>query len=390
MATITVGKNYYRFDGVKGVENLASIIWPGPITFPPGNVTSMRVEHPEYTYIKYPGGIAWVTGNGRYVSAGAKVLQASPGNPVEFRWVDGGDEKDLTYIRPALDRFTARYPYRLNWTDRRPIGKSFPNGHVGGTNRWNWTWTTQASFEAGFHSHIDASVRSCKSVNAQGLIVWSIEGQYMGHPISYVGDPERHEQFAKEVNRPLAKALFDKIQQAGLLPGVCIRPQRLSPTPGNVFGWWQYDLGDVDYMAELRRKITFARNEFGCRLFYIDSCMRIQKAGPVGLPPFEMFAQLAAEFPDCLMIPEQSTPAWASVCAPFEGLLNDMPGDLRYCYPQSFRVMHGQNRLTSYPAKPEEYAQLKASVAAGNVATFNAWYEGPDLKVVRQVVSEAV
>ncbi len=190
--------------------------WPQPVVaadvYGGSGISFTRSEHPPTFYIKSGDYFVHFVGPSMAVSGGYNLLgvpfkEGQTEASFEIHWSRSADDVDIK--KRVLDEFRDLYPMLLNWPDRRPIGLSFPNQHING-NKWIWDWTNQAEFEAGFHAHIDQCITNCLAANAQGLLIWCIEGQSMGHPISYVGDPARHAQFCPETTFPLIQQIFEK------------------------------------------------------------------------------------------------------------------------------------------------------------------------------------
>lgn len=374
------------------IVDLGFFTYRQPFSTSASGVTFMIKESPKTFWVKSGDHFIHFIGDCRATSGGYNLLQVifNEGNlttECEIFW--SRTASDVGVLQKTLDNFKAEYPMLLNWANRNPIGLSFPNQHINGQNKWLWEWTTQAEFDAGFNYHIDACIANCLDINAQGLLIWSLEGQTMPHNISYIGDPARYNQFCPELTTELVTTLFNKIRNAGLLPGVTIRAQELRPVDWSGFGWWQFDLSNVDYVNNLRNKMRWAYNNLGCRLFYIDSCFRIQPDWGGGIyavegmfPPFEIIRDLFLEFTDCLIIPEQITTPWVTICCPFSPGINKIDSSVKYMYPNAYQFIFGQhNQFTSQ----EELDTLQASLAEGNIAGINVAYSSPYLIAYKQV-----
>jgi len=244
--------------------------------------------------------------------------------------------------------FAHRYPVMDNiraWRDRRPIAQVFfESGSANaGLNPRKW-------FDAG--EHVDVTTPSgiqrfeklvldrarsvvdhMKKMNAQGVITWDIEGaQFPG--ATYMGDPSKlatadpAQSVAPEMAR-IADRYFKIYRDAGYRLGVTIRPQRViiqRDAGGHIALAWEFEDNwdwktapppDIQafWQHELEAKIRFARQRWGATLFYIDS------NGDPGSPvSFLVMRNLAAEFPDVLLIPEQSTMGYYSASAPYRQL----------------------------------------------------------------------
>lgn len=146
--------------------------------------------------------------------------------------------------------FAETYPYKCKWQDRRPIGRiimcSSAMGCAGNPRGWFNDRQLDisskeglAKFGARIFAYASNAVTICKDMNAQGVIVWDIEGQEFPHPVSYIGDPRALPDIAPEMDA-VADEFFMKFRAAGLLTGITIRPSRIAraayatPTSGKV------------------------------------------------------------------------------------------------------------------------------------------------------------
>lgn len=123
--------------------------------------------------------------------------------------------------------------------------------------------TQPASFDymLGYTQYASTCIKVMKAKNCQGFILWdeSIEPDAQ----HYWGDPRIQDPtFA-----PYAKTWFQIFIKAGLKTGVCLRPGLLMP---NALGGYDRAL-PVDYSTDLNAKAVYARDNFGCSLFYVDS-----------------------------------------------------------------------------------------------------------------------
>ncbi|MBV9848790.1 MAG: hypothetical protein JO250_03795 [Armatimonadetes bacterium] len=175
-------------------------------------------------------------------------------------------------------RYAAAFPFRLSWQDRRPIGylnlcTTVPHP-ASGKNPRGWfnndptvdvtTPEGRQSPQARLLDLADRSIPLLKATNAQGVIIWDIEGQEYPHAMSYVGDP-RH--LPAEVD-PVADRFFQKFRDAGLRVGVCLRPQKPMKT---LYADVPEQVQVADNLYNLNDKIAYAKKRWGCTLFYVDS-----------------------------------------------------------------------------------------------------------------------
>ena len=94
-----------------------------------------------------------------------------------------------------------RDPATLDWNDRRPIGSIYlardntkwssnPRGWFNDPKIDVFSPEGLRAFQTRLMKYADESVALLKAMNAQGMIVWDIEGEEFAHPqASYVGDP---------------------------------------------------------------------------------------------------------------------------------------------------------------------------------------------------------
>jgi hypothetical protein len=319
--------------------------------------------------------------------------------------------------------FARRYPVMKSvqdWSDRRPIAQVFfeSDNTNGGRNPRKW-------FDAGqqidvtkpggvkrFQDMVFARARDAlkrmKEMNAQGAITWDLEGAefpdatYMGDPTKLAtADPAK--SVAPEMAE-IADRYFKIYRDAGYRVGLTIRPQKVllqRDASGRVIHAWENDdnwLGKTDppadlqafWQQQLEMKIRFARLRWGATLFYIDS--NAASGGPLS---FLVMRNLAAEFPDILLIPEHSTLGYYSACAPYRQLNmlspdNITPPVVRRTYPGAdgrspcFSVINPTIESIS-----SSWPQLVREVRAGDILFFRAWYDAPELPAIRQAYAEA-
>ena len=214
----------------------------------------------------------------------------------------------------------------LKWPDRRPIATVFLCNSAWGLPKNPRGWfqgnkdvdvTTPEGLEkfgAKLMAYADNCVVRMKKMNAQGVIVWDIEGEEMPHAISYIGDPRTLPKIAPEMDR-FADAFMKKFSDAGFKLGVTIRPTEVYQ-PG-VAGKPAWDHRLVrDPVALMSAKIEYAQKRWGCTIFYLDSNVfgndmmsEEQRKKLRFIPwimPIAMLGKLAALHPDCVIIPEWS------------------------------------------------------------------------------------
>jgi hypothetical protein len=138
---------------------------------------------------------------------------------------------------------------------------------------------------------------------------------------------------------------------------------------------------------EMIRKIRYAHDRWGATLFYVDS--NVDQNGAtldVGI-----FAQIAAAFPDSLIMPEHSTPKYYAYTAPFLSFLfhSDLgtPLDTYNYYPQAFSV----NLVNDVDAGRlnEFMPQLTDSVRRGDSLMVHVGYWQDNNPTVMQIYQAA-
>ena len=314
-----------------------------------------------------------------------------PGNTRHFLLSLRFGPKDASAIDLARDihqRFAQRWPMQMKWLDHRPIGyvNLASAEAAGGANPRGWfgdkknvDTTTDAGVDA-FHQrmlkHADICIGYAKDMNAQGVIVWDIEGQEMPHMISYIGDPRMMERMAPEM-AAIADAFMKKFTDAGLRIGVTVRPSHVVPSAGGKHPWEHVQ--PQDPVEEIALKIEYARTRWGCTLFYVDSTVQwvAQSDGTLELKvmPAEFFQILNRRFPDVLLIPEQSTTrtwAYAACYHEVQQGYPSTPAGVRACYPDAFSLIRVVD--TPWDLLARRHDEIVAGIRAGDTNFFRTWF----------------
>jgi hypothetical protein len=313
--------------------------------------------------------------------------------------------------------FARRYPLMpgiLAWKDRRPIAQVFfeSDNTNGGRNPRKWfdtdsrvDVTTAAGVKRFQKMVLDRAhivVASMRQMHAQGVITWDLEGAEFPNA-TYMGDPTKlatadpAQSVAPEM-AAIADQYFKIYRDAGFRIGVTIRPQRVilqRNAAGAVTNAWENEDNwdwksdpplDIQafWLHELEAKIRFARSRWRATLFYIDS------NGDPGSPvSFLVMRALAAEFPDVLLIPEQSTLGYYSTTAPYRqldmltrtGIVSPL---VRLTYPGAFAVIN-----PTIESMTATWPQLVNEVRQGDILFYRAWYDTPEAPAIRKAYAEA-
>lgn len=271
------------------------------------------------------------------------------------------------------------WPGGVHWPDRRPIGVLFlaSTYHASATNPRGWFNDDKLDvtgpggnerFRKALLDYADTSVSNLTRLGAQGVIVWDVEGEEYPHKTSFIGDPRLLDQLAPEM-AAAADEFFKKFRDAGLKVGVTIRPQQLVfenglPRQSTV----------LDIKRVLLEKIDYAKARWGCTIFYLDSNDGFWR-------PDEMWQlrRLTEQRPGILLIPEHHyLPYWA-FSVPYvslrKGNVDPGAGLARKWFPGSFQVLDIADATED---------QVAATLHAGDVPLFRAWYWNSDCELLEK------
>ena len=289
----------------------------------------------------------------------------------------------------AYAEYAKAHPMELKWPDRRPIGTAFLCNAATGwpTNPRGWFQdakvdvTTAEGIDA-FHERLlvyaDRCIEHMKELNAQGIIVWNIEGQEQPHMISYIGDPRQLPKLSPEMDR-YADEFMKKFRDAGFRTGITIRPTELYETGDPKRPWGHRDVKDP--VAEISAKIKYAQKRWGCTIFYLDSDVfgafnvtEEQKKEVRNIPwviPSSMLEKLTKLHPDCLISPEFAGQDLYRFSAPYSSPnLSDGGTDprIRRLSPEAFRLVQVRQDLLE-----KRWESFVESVEKGDVLMFLPW-----------------
>ena len=298
----------------------------------------------------------------------------------------------------VLERYAGKYPFQINWKDRRPIGAIFlaSSGINVATNPRRWimyegkvdikTSQGKAAFREALLKMADSSIKVLKDANAQGMITWDPEGQEFLESC-YYGDPRLTPVLAPETEVKDDRGMtaideyFDKFRRAGLKVGVCLRPQQITMVNGKPL----QGAADNQHAAEvLKEKLAYAKKRWGCTLFYIDSTVVVTGES---LDP-DVFKAVADAYPDVLLIPENESMRYFAYSAPLNSYahhkITSTPVGARIVYPKAFSVL-----LASDGDRPDDHDALVAAVRNGDILIFNGWYNHEGVSKIKKLYEEA-
>ena len=298
----------------------------------------------------------------------------------------------------VLERYAEKYPFQVDWKDRRPIGEinlAGPQINVP-TNPRRWIMNFgqidvtndkgKAAFRDALLKFADNSVQVLKDIGAQGMITWDPEGEEFGGEV-YYGDPRLVPTLAPEMEfkndgaKSVIDEYFEKFRAAGLKVGVCIRPQQIVMRDG----WPVHQLAEDEQAAQiLRERIAYAKQRWGCTLFYVDSTATVYGS----INP-DVFKAVADAYPDVLLIPENESMRYFAYSAPLNSYMHheitSTPVGARLVYPKAFSVLMGMRAGNL----PEDHAALVSAVRRGDILLFDCWYMTEGAMKIKKIYEEA-
>lgn len=262
----------------------------------------------------------------------------------------------------VYDAFADAHPRVLDWPDRRPINRLFFRGGAPTEEIIAYYQDPENNpkpqpgdekKQEGILQGIRRGVAAAKEIDAQGLIIWNIEGGSFPHPTTYIGDPRVVDIFNPDFDA-VADEAFKMITDAGLHAGVCIRPTQIGlkkrkdkpDTVGHAFTPVLEKYDEEPFVNQLGAKIKYARDRWGCTIFYVDTNFVWRPRGPeekwsAGMIQAEVWRKLLERFPDVLIIPEFGYPQYFASVAVYKeydmGFRGAGPA-VRRTYPEGFHA----------------------------------------------------
>jgi hypothetical protein len=297
----------------------------------------------------------------------------------------------------VLERYARKYPFQVRWTDRHPIGAIFLAGPqinvASNPRRWILNFGKidvsndkgKAAFRTALLELADNSVQTLKHTNAQGMITWDPEGEeFLG--ACYYGDPRLVPTLAPEMEfkndgaKSVIDEYFERFRAAGLKVGVCIRPQEVVMIDGKPE---HRAADDENAVRILRDKVGYAKQRWGCTLFYVDST--VTAGGP--LDP-DVFRAVADAYPDVLLIPENESMRYFAYSAPLNSYVHhkitSTPVGARMVYPKAFSVL-----MAPDGDRQEDHDALLTAVRRGDILLFNGWYNSDGAEKIKKIYEQA-
>jgi hypothetical protein len=298
-------------------------------------------------------------------------------------WLRFGDASDpLAPAKEALQSYAKAHPMRFKWDDRRPIvptmvGDFLPFHEPEGPELKKPAVGPRAEeVRKRMLEHADHLIAQMKKLDAQGMIVWNIEGNTPPQ-IKYAGDPHMIEYMCPEADA-VADEFFTKFRDAGFRVGVCLRPSEIAvgeiakspwlksenPNATSPYAYFHnYDHKVVSPADILSAKVAYAKKRWGCTLFYVDTNDAAgftpqtdeEKAAwpknPDGTPKWyhellneDVWAKVLERHPDVLFTIEHTPLIQYTVNAPYDdGLagISGTPPVVRATWPEAFKCISG-------------------------------------------------
>jgi len=162
--------------------------------------------------------------------------------------------------------------------------------------------------------------------------------------------------------------------------GICIRPQQIAMVDGTPL---HQDTDDEHAVEILQKRIAYAKQRWGCTLFYVDS------TATAGRPFYpDVFKAIAQAHPDILLIPENESMRYFAYSAPFNSYMHHKitltPAGARMVYPKAFSVL-----MAPEGDRPEDHDALVTAVRRGDILLFNGWYNGVEAGKIKKLYEEA-
>ncbi len=312
-----------------------------------------------------------------------------------FRFANPADQPYVV-MKDLFERWRARFPGTLNWTDRRPIGmlvlgRRGPNVPFNPLNPRYWgiadpkldinSAQGRQVFRTRLLSLAARSVANLKRMNAQGVIVWDIEGQQYPQPqVTYVGDPR---YLPPEMQNGVAQEFMKQFTGNGIRCGVTLRAQKISTPLGQQLNSNSRQIysDDPDTVFQwLSAKAQYVQQQLGCTLFYVDS------NGTTGWPlDWRIFARLQQKFPNVLFIPEQKNILYYGFTAPYCDERNnkdDCPSaQARWIFPNAFSVINLSAADLAAGRNPAKMDPSERAIG-GDVLMTQVWFNDPHIPFI--------
>ena len=289
----------------------------------------------------------------------------------------------------VLKAFERVHPQLNSWADRRPIGQDFlaavnkkwatnPRGWLNDPTINVFTQNGLATFKTQMFQHANLLINLAKQMNAQGIILWDLEGEQYPQGVStYVGNPQLLSQVAPEMDA-IADAFMANFRNQGLHVGLLVRAQKLVFRPDGSFFQLPWPAGNPDpVFADLDSKIGYAINRWECSIFYVDS-------NDPNLDTI-VFQRLQQKYPNVLICPEFHTMLYYTSVAPYlemrRGSFSTSRTDSAV-FPGAFSLINAADGDMTQTSK------IAQAIARGDIMMYRAWYPNIDYWTIKSLYSQ--
>ncbi|MEX2607144.1 MAG: HEAT repeat domain-containing protein [Kiritimatiellia bacterium] len=239
---------------------------------------------------------------------------AGTGFRLGFRF--GGPGSDpFVVAEDFIESCRKEHPMVLEWPDRRLMIRLFFGGgvsrEVADHNLQHPDDVVPPEPDEKFRQRILSTMRNtveaAKAGDAQGVIVWDLEGGTYPHATTYIGDPRHIRLLNPQMDLVIDEA-FQILKDAGLKIGITLRTSRVVYNEEKKTTAHSHTVAE-DPFRELDAKVAYAKERWGCEIFYVDTNYFWRPYGPkqewkAGRVPPELWVRLVEKYPDTLFIPE--------------------------------------------------------------------------------------
>ncbi len=282
---------------------------------------------------------------------------ASDTYTISLRFAPGG-ANPLDVADDVCKAYAKAFPRTLAWPDRRPITRMFfgpglPKEQVLANCRDPQNAKLPTAPDPQFHKNMTAKFRGAIAVaqatGAQGIIMWSLEGETFPHATTYIGDPRCMKWLNPEMDL-VADEMIGLIRAADLRPGVCLRPSRViyARNDDPALDTVKHSYADaVDPFLELDAKIQYCKDRWKVSLFYVDTNIFWRPRGKdakwtEGHISADTWRRLNQKHPDVLLIPELGYTQLYAHTVPYSELdmgARETPEMIRRIWPEACSIL---------------------------------------------------
>ncbi len=241
-----------------------------------------------------------------------------PGERTDFRlgFRFGGPGTDpFVVAEDFIESYRKEHPMVLDWPDRRLMIRLFFGGgvskEVADHNLQHPDEVVAPEPDEKFRQRILSTMRNtveaAKVSDAQGVIIWDLEGGTYPHATTYIGDPRHIRLLNPQMDLVIDEA-FQILKDAGLKIGITLRTSRVVYNEEKKTAAHSHTVA-ADPFRELDAKVGYAKERWGCEIFYVDTNYFWRPYGPeqewkAGRVAPELWVRLVEKYPDTLFIPE--------------------------------------------------------------------------------------